>query len=628
MRQTKIDLTTLFPLVGLFLLSLSLHLLTLGAVRHGYDQGYQAFLALRWLDGHQWLWIGQPSSVFIDNAPLMAYLQAIPLALWRSVWSPYLFVTLLNATGAGWVFALAKQLTTRKAAFFCGLVWAINPWLIHFGRFPWTQGLFSFFMALCAWGVWPTLLGRKQPRRFFIGLLSAIALAQSYVLALALFAPLGLLLLIYYRRLPMRPMVWAGVIAVIGFALYGYGLTTNAKLNNDRFGQFVGKTAEIDWDGVALQHTLRYVTGQDFNGQGESSDYVPATRLMQGITTGFGMAILLGSVVLVRKNRPMLPILFIWAGLPTLALSFLPFLVHPHYLMLTLPVLHLLAGMGLAAVTEWRFGRWVVISFLVLATGEFTLNQFSAANQVAAHPTWGKYDSWQLSDAAKLGAIIRHYVNDPIMPQRIVADTQSSNLSSLSATYLTTMRYLNYPEFIQIGEHDSILYLLLNRPIEPEIVWQRPLPDQLRLSDGTTINFMQTLPQTAASARLLPTVPIDLPTTSGLQLLGYSAEFDQRTHTLTTFWRVESLAAERHQWYVTFFYHLLNDQRQIVVNTNAQGVWGYDWREGDLLISKVALTAPDDRHHTISFGLYDPIHNLNFPLQIGDTQQPNWEIEK
>ena len=80
-KKSNFDLATLFPMFSLLLLSLGLHLLTLGTVRHGYDQGYQAYLALRWLDGHQWLWIGQPSSVFIDNAPLMAYLQAIPLIL-------------------------------------------------------------------------------------------------------------------------------------------------------------------------------------------------------------------------------------------------------------------------------------------------------------------------------------------------------------------------------------------------------------------------------------------------------------------------------------------------------------------------------------------------------------------
>ncbi|HSG16638.1 MAG TPA: hypothetical protein VLE70_10000, partial [Anaerolineae bacterium] len=67
--------------------------LELGNVPHGYDTGYQAYDALRILDGRQLLRIGQPSSVFLDNPPLMAYLQAIPLFLWRSLWSVYLFIT-------------------------------------------------------------------------------------------------------------------------------------------------------------------------------------------------------------------------------------------------------------------------------------------------------------------------------------------------------------------------------------------------------------------------------------------------------------------------------------------------------------------------------------------------------
>ncbi|NLF66280.1 MAG: hypothetical protein GX579_16940, partial [Chloroflexi bacterium] len=56
----------------------------LGTVRHGYDNAYQIYDAVRLLDGGEWLLIGQPSSVFLDNPPLMAYLQSIALLVWRS----------------------------------------------------------------------------------------------------------------------------------------------------------------------------------------------------------------------------------------------------------------------------------------------------------------------------------------------------------------------------------------------------------------------------------------------------------------------------------------------------------------------------------------------------------------
>lgn len=125
--------------------------MALGDVRHGFDEGYPAYDALRILEGHELLLSGQPSSVFLDNPPLMAYLQLLPLLLWRSIWSVYLFVTALNTLAIGVVFLTTRRLLGENAAYVAAFLFAISPWVVHFSRMPWVQGLLPLLLAVIAW---------------------------------------------------------------------------------------------------------------------------------------------------------------------------------------------------------------------------------------------------------------------------------------------------------------------------------------------------------------------------------------------------------------------------------------------------------------------------------------------
>src|SRR5690606_34013877 len=136
-----------------------------------------------------------------------------PLLLWRSPWAVYLFVTLLNSLATGFVYEGTRKVLGNAAAFLAALLFAINPWLAYYSRLPWTQGLLPFFMAIIAWGLWPTLVTDKpEPRRFFVALLAVIAMMQTYIMAFAILVPVGLLLLLFYWRLPRRPLVAAGLL--------------------------------------------------------------------------------------------------------------------------------------------------------------------------------------------------------------------------------------------------------------------------------------------------------------------------------------------------------------------------------------------------------------------------------
>ena len=150
----------------------------LGLIRHGYDASHPIYDALRILVGHEFPLLGQPSSVFLDNPPLMGYLQALPLLLWRSPWAVYLFVIALNTLAIAFVYRVAQALLGNAVAFFAALLFAINPWLIVYSRWSWVQGLLPFFMALIAWSLWPALVDRsRSPWRLIV---AAVGLGAAH----------------------------------------------------------------------------------------------------------------------------------------------------------------------------------------------------------------------------------------------------------------------------------------------------------------------------------------------------------------------------------------------------------------------------------------------------------------
>lgn len=620
--------------VLLILLGAAFRLIDLGTVRVGYDESYQAYLALRLLDGGELLLIGQPSSVFLDNPPLMAYLQAIPLLFWRSPWAVYLFVTILNSLATGFVYEGTRKVLGSAAACLAAFLFAINPWLAYYSRLPWTQGLLPFFMAILAWGLWPTLVTDKpEPRRVFVALLAVTAMMQTYILAFAIVVPVGILLVLFYRRLPRRPLWAGGVILVLSLLVYGVGLATRSEQNTAKFSNFVtSEAAGIKIE--AIQHALRFVTGQDFNGQEPNSpDQVAPSAGMVAASIFLSMAVLLGgirAVLSLRANAAAHRLsltLLIWFGLPTLGLTLLPTLVHPHYLLLTLPAGHVLAAWGL----EWGWSRpqarWLLLLILSLVAGQFGGNMKRAGEAVAAAPGGSNINGWALLQAGQLGSAIRDLSIEQLVPQRIVAEDEAALLSGMSGVYLETIDGLTYPDFIVLPGQEPLLYLFVNQPRSPGFL-AGTAPDRvMRLTDSTTAELVLVSPYSREDALVLPQNPVTWTSDAGLTLLGYDltwADDGTRTLLVTTYWRVEDLHPDRGAWFVSSFYHLLNEQGQIEVNVSPHGQWGYRWVLGDAYVERVALALPDGSapgNYELAIGLYDPIHSLSFMMNSPDTRE-------
>jgi 4-amino-4-deoxy-L-arabinose transferase-like glycosyltransferase len=614
----------------------SFRFFTLGLVRHSYDDSYPIYDALRILDGHKLLLTGQPSSVFLDNPPLMSYLQAIPLLVWRSPWAVYIFITVLNTIAIWFVYRAAQQLLGDAAGLLSAFLFAINPWVVYFSRTTWVQALIPFFTALIAWGLWPTIVTeRRSPSRVLAASLAVTAMTQTYIQAWGVLVQTGPLVILFRRRIPRRSL-YAGIsIFALALTLYGVGLSEGWETNRTKLLGFLSK-GEFHLTRDGLDHAVRLVTGRDFEyvyAQGETGEY--NLRRTSSLTAHYllGAALITGvtrAVIELRRgsrDRRTAVVLLVWFAVPIVLASISAYSVHPHYLLLSCPAGYMLAAWGISPLLHRKWLCRIVIFVLLVIAILFGFNLHRASEEVASSPTRPEFDGWALEAGAQVGAAVRDLSKGNGYPIRICAKGGETLLSSLSGTYVATLKEVDFPNYVVLPGEEPLLYVLVNTVPEPEALGplHESFPEHnILLTDGTRVSFLRALPYSRDSALALPEVILDWPSEAGLSMLGYSLKAVVRPGQLihcTTYWRVEELHPGREEWYIDAFYHLLDQAGRIITNVGGHGQWGYRWQLGDVYVDRVSIPVPADLapgEYRVEMGLFDCIHTRNYPLRSPD----------
>lgn len=626
-------------------------LLNLATVRHGYDQSYPMYDALRMLDGGELLLIGQPSSVFLDNPVLMSYIQALPLALWRSPWSAYLFITFLNWLAIWFVYRLGRRFWDERVGLVAALLFAVNPWVVFFSGLTWVQGLLPLGTAVVAWGLWPVLAGGQSPRpsaRVLLAGLATVMMVQTYIQALGILLPLLLLLLLFRRRVPARALYISGALLTVGFLIYGVGLSDRWEANRQKLAGFSGDS-EIRLTREGYDHSMRLVTGRDYEGARAQPEPSGVRRALSDAAHYLLAAAIVSGVVhallALRQNgrqRRIAAILLIWWGLPMALTTVAPYKVHPHYLLLGLPAGHMLAAWGVSPLMEARGRRMATSLVLALIAALFLVNVYQAGRAVSENAMWSAFDGWGLFAGQRLGNHVRQLTAPPaagqaIYPRRVYAQGEDAILSSLSGTYMRSMTELDYPSYVILPGEEPLLYVLFGESYVPAALGprQETFPErEMVAADGTVVSFVRAAPYSREAALALPEVVVDWPNDSGLTLLGYSLEGDTTAGpgdiiAGTVYWRVEGLPPDRNERYVASFRQLLNDQHQIVANIPGAGQWGYQWQAGDVHVERFQIQVPPDTTpgaYQVALGLSDPVHQTSFSFQAPGGQEPVFTI--
>ena len=627
------------PITLLFVAGAAVRFMHMGLIRYAYDQSYPAYQALGLLDAGVWPLIGQPSSVFLDNPALMPYIQALPLLLFRSPWAVQGLILLLNTAAIWFVWRVASDMLGRTAGWTAAFLFALNPWVVFFSRTTWVQSLVPFFMAVIAWGLWPAFVNeRADSRRFFAGGVAVTLLAQTYIQAWGVLPQIGLLLLLFRRRLPKRALIAALAVFVAAATLYGIGLATRAEVNTTKAGSFLSE----GWQGlssIGLRHAVRFVNGIDFRPAYAADN--SAGALWPALSTFavvlLSLALLAGTIraiVALRhagRERRLATVLLVWFFLPVLMTSIRgAFDIHPHYLLLTLPAGQLLAAWGIAPLLHGQ-GKPSAVAALVIIGLIFAHDLYRANQLVGRTPTWPEFDGWSLAAGAEVGRSMRDALleNAEPFPRRIVADGDKALMSGLSATTVQPVRGVNYPNFILLGA-EPLLYVVDGQEFP---AWLSPYfdPDSVRnhaFSDGTAITMANTLP-TGSLPGLDGTIARS---EAGLSLIDYALEGTAAPGgelEIITTWRVDELSPERGEWYVATSYHLVDEREGQLANVGLHGQWAHRWEAGDVYVERVTIPVPETAEpgrYFVDVSLFDSIRLRPYSLFMDGSPVPSYRI--
>jgi 4-amino-4-deoxy-L-arabinose transferase-like glycosyltransferase len=250
--------------LALFVLAALLRFSYLSEIEHNVDQAYPIWQALNTLERGQWPLVGQGTSVLFANPTLTGYLYLPFVAFTRSPLGAYLLVIALNSLAVPLAYKAVRGLLGHRPGLIAAVLMVVNPWVIEYSRSTWVQSLLPFFTCALAWLLWPVLTGqtRKPGRRLLLALIVLTLMTQTYLLAYLMIAPVGLLLLIFRRRIRRLALLTGGTVFIAALLLYGAGLLAQISRVQQDVSEFASAPAQLSME--AWNHALRLISGADY----------------------------------------------------------------------------------------------------------------------------------------------------------------------------------------------------------------------------------------------------------------------------------------------------------------------------------------------------------------------------
>ncbi len=613
-------------LFSILLIAAALRLHNLGAIEHNVDHAYPIWQALSTLEQGSLPLIGQGTSVLFANPALTGYLYIPALLVARSPYAPYLLVIALNTLAIWFAYRAMRRLWDDSAALIGAFLLAVSPWVIEYSRTTWVQALLPFFACLTFALFTPVWLGqaRRPQRRFWLGCVALAAMTQTYLLAFAALIPVGLLSLIFRRRIGWHGLLIGTVIILIPTAIYGMGLLSDSTQTFGRLRGFTQGTAALSPE--ALNHALRLVTGRDYAAarglDAPIQDAVLRFQLSEVAHWLLTLALLGGAVIMLRRGHSAAVITLIWGALPPLMMSYVSQAVHPFYLLLTLPALHLLAGVGLAAAARqirWQTAGKAALALCLAAFGVLcVLNVLRYAEESLATPSIDGLTALPLAEGVPMAQ--QFLSAERIGAATVFADIDGWILNSLAGRLFEVDRDVNISETLYYTQNGGV-YLLFGGADQTQ-----PVPSASRISETYTFadggmvvaSFMPNAAFIAPTAMLTSDKGITL---ISAEIIGALSAGQRATVQLA--FRVDELLPERANWLFTPFVHVYNgDGRRILIADGAVTP-GWAWRLGDVQQKRVQLLVPEDASGAlrVEVGLYDGVRGEAALFELPDGRQ-------
>jgi 4-amino-4-deoxy-L-arabinose transferase-like glycosyltransferase len=629
-------------LAAIFAIGTAFRLGDLGALRLTYDNSYTIYDALRGLAGGGWPIMGQYSSVFLPSPVLMTYIETLPLLVWRSPWAVAIFIVSLNTLAIFFVWRAASRLLGNAAGYIAAFLFAINPWIVFYSRQVWVSGLMPFFVTLIAASLWPVLAtDRRSTKGILVAALAVTAMTQTYVASWGLLITIGLLLLLFWKTIPRRPVLIGGIVFAAAMIVYALSLASMGQTAAADLGKFSsGDTWHFTREGI--DHALRFVTGMDFHAQYREltlgSDALANVSVIiyacLTIVLVLGVGLAMRAIVQKRPERRAGIVLLMWYCVPIVLMTLTSHQVHPYYLLLGVPAGHVLTAWGFLPLIRRPFGRAAVAIGLCSCAVVFGLNLHWFNLNVAQHPTMPKLEGWTFEAATQLGDVVRQLTDDEAEGPRVVAEARSQLIGAASGKYVRVLSGTDYPDYVVLPGQHPLLYVQINESAAANFgPHAQSFPERnLHFADGTQASFVRVAPYDHAEALELPQVKVDWPSASGLTFLGYAlngAAQPGNPIDLTTYWRVADDTEINGENFVGATYQLFDSTGQRQAQTDGHGQWARRWQAGDVYVEQVRVDLPanlEAGEYQLKIGLFDGIHQRSFDFTTPQGAQATVDI--
>jgi hypothetical protein len=563
---------------------------------------------------------GIPSSVGVPNPPISVYIMALPYALSDSPQFATLFIAALNVIGVGLLWLIAHRYLGRVVAFVAGLAYALNPWAILYSRKIWAQ---DYHTPLVLLGLLVGLYGFLEGKRWAqITCLPILIIAFQIHFAAWALLPLFIVLLWMGRKhVFWRGIFFSVILAFLMLLPFLMGLSQTLEQDPQRLSNAL--TRQSQRSGLTFSSNAGLYTAYLATGLGLETWVAPEQPidLLTKVPPPSVLWLIIGTVELVglaaliwmKDQHYFAPLLIAWVGLPLVIFTPTWTLAYPHYFIASIPALCLLAGLGVAFITEKLPRKAITQPALVAAFSLILLTQGSWWRSLLGYldrnytpsgfGTPMHYLTTVRDSLAKYDDVL--IVSDGFWT---LYDQEPAIWSALLRRTATCVRAVAGNGVAVFPNHP---FAVATAPNAPEYALNHlyHTPDEmtfkLRRKDGVyTVNTFTAAPVWNGT----PLTPIPLVKFSGgLQLTGY--HLDQKTLYLE--WLLPGRVSEDYH----YFGHFL-DAKGEKLGQRDNILWpGQYWCAGDRLITWVDVELPPQTT-TLRIGTYTLDRNqfVNVPV--------------
>lgn len=329
-----------------------------GVVEYKYDEARLSQLALDLAQGRHFPLLGMQSSVGFPNAPFNVYILAIPYFFTNSPVVATQFIGLLNVLSVGLTYVVLRRFTRPLPALIATLLFATNPWAVHFSRKIWAQNMLPLFALLIVYTGFEGFL--RDQRWAYLAHLPLLAITGQIHYGAFVMIPASLYFILQ-RRLS-RSLLASAVVALILFVPYVFGLV-QVGLDNPSAVQSTLSDTEADSSGLlswqAIEAAELLVSGAEIHSLAGPEqfrnflDTIPDVVYPVFRLVGWGVAVSVIWLVARQPDRRHVAVL-IWFATPIVAftVSWTEFFIH--YLIPMLPAAFIVLGLALNDLAQYR----------------------------------------------------------------------------------------------------------------------------------------------------------------------------------------------------------------------------------------------------------------------------------